>query len=112
MSCENSSDEKSPLRKLSKIENELFSFMTPTKQGKKRHVLGDHVKIEASQHLLEPCEGTNPLYYWKENEDKFPILVKLAKIYLNVPATSAPVERLLELLGRSSDQTMPLHFKC
>lgn len=46
---------------MSKIDYGLFSFRTPTKQGRKRHVSGDHVKMEVSQYLLEPCEGTNPL---------------------------------------------------
>lgn len=61
LTCENSSDDGSPPRKISKIDDGLFSFMTSTKQGRKRHVSGDHVKMEVSQYLLEPCEGTNPL---------------------------------------------------
>lgn len=83
--------------KLVKIDDRLFSFMTQTKQGRKRHVSGDHFKMEVSQYLLEPCEGTHPLQYRKENEDKFPIL---AKIYVNVPATSVPVERHFSIAGK------------
>lgn len=86
--------------KLVKIDDRLFSFMTQTKQGRKRHVSGDHFKMEVSQYLLEPCEGTNPLQYWKENEDKFIILANLARIHLNAPATSAPVERLVNIAGK------------
>lgn len=74
-----------------------FSALTQTKQGRKRHVSGDHFKMEVSQYLLEPCEGTNPLQYRKENEDKFPIL---AKIYVNVTAMSVPVERHFSIAGK------------
>lgn len=66
LTCENSSDDGSPPSKISKIDDGLFSFMTPTKQGRKRHVSGDHVKMEVSQYLLDPCEGTNPLQYWRK----------------------------------------------
>jgi hypothetical protein len=120
--CENSSDDGSPPRKLSKIEDGLFSFMTPTKHGKKRHISGDGIKMEVSEYLLEPCDYTNPLQCWKENADRFPILAKLAKLYLNVPATSAPVERLFSIAGkifrpdrcRLSDSTfqMLMMIKC
>lgn len=75
--------------------------MAPTKQGRKGHVSGDqNVKIEVSQYLLEPSERRNPLQYWKENEYKFPILAKLAKIYLIVPATSVAVERFFGIVGK------------
>lgn len=46
-SCEYSSDDKSSPRKISKPDDGLLSFMTPTKQGKKRHFWGDHVKMKA-----------------------------------------------------------------
>ena len=36
----------------------------------------------------------DPLQWWKQKQDQFPILAKLARIYLAVPATSAPSERV------------------
>lgn len=66
--------------------------MTKTKQGKKRHVSGNHVKMKIPEYVIELCEGKYPLHYWKEKEDSFPILAKLSKIYLNAPATVEPVE--------------------
>ena len=45
---------------------------------------------------LEDSEGeeNDPLLWWKKNEEVFPILAKLARIYLAIPATSAPTERI------------------
>jgi hypothetical protein len=37
---------------------------------------------------------TDPLQWWKKKQDQFPILAKLARVYLAVPATSAPSERV------------------
>ena len=39
-------------------------------------------------------EENDPLLWWKKNQDVFPILAKLARIYLAIPATSAPTERI------------------
>jgi hypothetical protein len=36
----------------------------------------------------------DPLQWWKKKQDQFPILSKLARVYLAVPATSAPSERV------------------
>jgi len=42
--------------------------------------------------------------FWKGNQHQFPELAKLACRYLQVPASSALVERLFQLLARSSGQ--------
>jgi hypothetical protein len=36
----------------------------------------------------------DPLQWWKKKQDQLPILAKLARVYLAVPATSAPSERV------------------
>jgi hypothetical protein len=40
-----------------------------------------------------------PLKFWKSNQYKFPLLAKLAKKYLGIPASSAAVERMFSIAG-------------
>ncbi len=42
------------------------------------------------------CE---PLTFWKVNATKYPKLAKVAKKFLAVPATSAPIERVFSHAG-------------
>ena len=46
----------------------------------------------------------DPLAWWKTNEIRFPTLAKLARVYLAIPATSAPSERVCSKTGQVIDQ--------
>ncbi|XP_040261635.1 E3 SUMO-protein ligase ZBED1-like [Bufo bufo] len=41
----------------------------------------------------------NPLSWWKTDETRYPVLAKLAKSFLCIPATSTPSERLFSAAG-------------
>ena len=47
----------------------------------------------------EEKEDTNILKWWKCNRGLFPNLFKLVKVYLHIPATSVPSERIFSLAG-------------
>ena len=42
----------------------------------------------------------NPLPWWRENASRFPLLSELAHVYLAIPATSAPSERVWSRASR------------
>ena len=64
------------------------------KKKRIRHLTGDSAKHEVNQYLMEPCIEDNPLGFWGSNENNYPILASMAKRFLAIPASSAPVERL------------------
>ncbi|CAC5403295.1 unnamed protein product [Mytilus coruscus] len=92
----------SPPQKKSRTDSPasgILSFMTPKKK-RIRHLSGDPAKLEVNQYLMEPCIENNPLGFWESNEHNYPILASMAKRFLAIPASSAPVERLFSIAGK------------
>jgi hypothetical protein len=73
-------------------DNSLLTsmFMQNTKESDE---VADYLAIP--QIRFNDC----PLEWWKMNEKRFPILSILAKVYLCIPATSTPSERLFSNAG-------------
>ncbi len=42
----------------------------------------------------------DPLKWWKENENRYPLIAKLARQYLYIPASSASSERTFSTAGQ------------
>ena len=60
------------------------------------------------EYLCTPClaQEEDLLVFWKNNQEKFPQLAKIAPNYLCVPASSAPLEGFLALLEKCFAQQM------
>ena len=61
----------------------------------------DHLSAEMERYIKHPViDGDeNPLKWWKQNEQRFPLLSQLAKKYLAIRASSSPSERLFSKAG-------------
>ena len=58
------------------------------------------LEISLNKQQPEIDSKENPLLCWEKNTIRFPILSRLAKMWLAIPATSAPRERVFSLEGR------------
>ena len=61
---------------------------------------------EVTEYLAEKVTNItdNPLAWWKQNEEKFPLSARLAKKYLSLPASSAPSERIFSKMHAVVDK--------
>ena len=88
-----------PAKKTSAI-SDLFGevFVTKVEPAKSVEVRVDQefvgYKSEGNISL-----DSDPLTWWKSNEEKYPILSKYSKTFLCIPATSVPSERIFSVAG-------------
>lgn len=64
----------------------------------------DRIRAELESYKEEACLSLNsdvsdPLIWWKEKEDKYPLLSRYAKQLLGIPATSVASERVFSTAG-------------
>ena len=77
----------------------FFSFMGTDRISKEsksaQQQLDDYLQLNHTEDDIK--KGS--LWFWENNSTKFPGLSMLAKKYLAVPATSAPIERVFSVAG-------------
>ncbi|KAA8649409.1 uncharacterized protein ATNIH1004_005310 [Aspergillus tanneri] len=61
----------------------------------------DQPEDEITRYLAKGLTKGNPRVFWKEHEHEYPVLAKIARDILSVPASGAGVERLLIVLVMS-----------
>ena len=89
-----------PEKKMKSGLDDLFGdvFVTKVVPGKSMFQI---VESELANYKVEETKplNSNPLLWWKAKELRYPILSKLAKGYLCVPATSVASERVFSSAG-------------
>ena len=76
----------------------LFNFMSPSiHKNTRKSSTGCEVQSYFEEDIIPYHE--DPLLYWKKNEKRLPTMAKLAKEFLGLTATSAPVERVFSIAG-------------
>ena len=80
---------------------ELFGDLFPTEHGTSSQPFSQVVEEEVQHYrsVQSLSVESNPLVWWKDNEEQFPHLAKLAKRFLGIPATSVPSERVFSTAG-------------
>ena len=76
----------------------LDDFLEPQNSSSANNNLNT-VEFEFMHYSNEPCCRADVTEWWRQKEFVFPILSKLARKYLCVPASSVPSERIFSTAG-------------
>jgi hAT family C-terminal dimerisation region len=90
---------ESPPKKLKRDKGSLFECLGEDRTMQR--VFSRRQKDEIQEYLSLPNleETANPLVFWREQENNLPILSRLARRFLAVPAISGSVERVFSIAG-------------
>ena len=97
-------ESKSPLQKRQRSdttpEHGFWDYIA-AKSGVEKADTSVDAPTEISAYLgKKPMpKDTDPLMYWKDDADTFPVLAQIARVYLSVQCTSVPSERLFSSAG-------------
>ena len=82
--------------------SKLFRFMATAPPTQGTQASACPIAAEVQQYLSEPCiaDNADSIQYWQGQMVNLPTLAKLAKRYLSLQASSAPVERIFSIAGK------------
>lgn len=78
---------------------ELFGELFQTQVGDKHTLQLAKEEVAAYKTVSSISVDSDPLLWWKTNEPTYPLIAKMAKRYLAIPATSVPSERIFSTAG-------------
>ncbi|KAK6485750.1 zinc finger BED domain-containing protein 1-like [Huso huso] len=91
----------SPAKKANKSLGSFFKTKDKTTASNPSLHLQQSIEAELNSYLLAPSidSEADQLAWWKVHQISFPLLSKLARKYLCIPATSSPSERVFSTSG-------------
>ncbi len=78
--------------------NGLEKFLCGSYSGRSER-LGWETHLQVYMQLQQVSNDTNPLMWWKQYQQEFPDLARIARQYLTEPATSVSPERFFSRVG-------------
>ena len=81
-------------------DDDIFAEFCKMEENVEKNVVTS-AEAEVLAYKQEDSAEKHPLNYWRINEVRFPRLAHLARNYLAIPASSAPVERLFSRAGNN-----------
>ena len=79
--------------------DEMFQTDVPTQDDNADVLTTIKREVDLYMAQLPTSLSSDPLVWWRDNATRFPYVATLARIYLGVPATSVPSERVFSTAG-------------